>query len=214
MASNTNTTLATLDFADIKSNLIEFLKGNETFKDYNYEGSALNVLLDVLAYNTQYNSFYSNMVANEMFLDTATLRSSVVSHAKELGYTPRSAIAPSAYINVTFSGVTTASITIPIYTNFISESVDGINYNFVTTESYTVNTLNGVATFPSVKISQGVPTSLKYTVDAVNNPTAEYEISDPNIDTSTLIITVQQNSGSASFDTYNLAEDYSLLDGT
>src|ERR1700721_1754327 len=92
--------LTSLDFDSIKQNLITFLQSQQQFQDYDFTGSAFNVLLDVLAYNTHYNSIYLNLVANEMFLDTAVLRSTVVSHAKALGYTPRSAVSAQATINV------------------------------------------------------------------------------------------------------------------
>ena len=90
-----------LDFDDIKSNLKTYMKNQTEFTDYNFEGSALSTLIDLLAYNTHYLGMNANMAVNEAFLDTATLRSSVVSHAKTLGYTPRSARAPVAYLNVT-----------------------------------------------------------------------------------------------------------------
>ena len=113
MASNTNTQLVSLDFANIKQNFINYLQTQDTFKDYNFSGSALSTLLDVLAYNTQYNAFYLNMVANEMFLDTSLQRSSVVSHSKLLSYTPQSATAPSAFVDIVVSNVSAASLTLP-----------------------------------------------------------------------------------------------------
>jgi len=139
MASNTNIQVANLDFAEIKQNFITYLQSQNTFKDYNFTGSSLSTLLDVLAYNTQYNAFYLNMVANEMFLDSALQRSSVVSHAKLMNYVPKSAIGPIAAIDMTFNGVTTTTFTVPKYTNFISEPVNSINYNYVSTTDTTVN---------------------------------------------------------------------------
>ena len=144
-SSNTNIQVADLDFNSIKSNFITYLQSQDQFKDYNFQGSSLSVLLDLLAYNTQYNAFYLNMVANEMFLDSALQRSSVVSQAKLLDYTPKSAIAPTAYINFIANGVTNPSFTLPQYTNFSSEAVNGVNYNFITTDSTTVNVTGGVA---------------------------------------------------------------------
>ena len=132
--ANSNIQMASLDFDEIKTNLKTFLNGQDVIKDYNFEGSAMSVLLDVLAYNTQYNSYYLNMVANEMFLDTARQRSSVVSHAKLLNYTPKSAIAPTAVVNVTFNNVNDSSLTLPAFTYFMSEAINGVNYTFVTTE--------------------------------------------------------------------------------
>ena len=106
MAANSNIQITDLDFDSIKDNLKTFLRSQQKFQDYDFEGSGLAVLLDLLAYNTHYNSFYLNMVANEMFLDTAALRSSVVSHAKLLNYTPQSVRAPVATVTVLVPGET------------------------------------------------------------------------------------------------------------
>ena len=108
-----------LDFDDIKDNLKTFLKGQNQFKDYDFEGSGMNILLDTLAYNTHYLAFNANMVANEMFLDSSSLRSSTVSHAKSLGYEVSSARAPTATLNINLS-TTIASRTMPAGTAFTS----------------------------------------------------------------------------------------------
>ena len=145
--ANSSIQMTDLDFNTIKSNFTNYLRGQDTFKDYNFEGSGMNVLLDVLAYNTQYNSYYLNMVANELFLDSSVQRSSVVSHAKLLGYTPKSAIAPTAEVQVVFNNVNTSSLTLPAYSNFLSSSINGVNYTFVNTDSHTVNTINSISFF-------------------------------------------------------------------
>ena len=113
MALNTQGKLeiTDLDFDTIKTNLKTYMKGQSEFTDYDFEGSGLSVLLDVLAYNTHYNAFMANMLANEMFLDTSVKRSSVVSHAKRLGYTPVSAKAPVAYVNVNVGDAVSGSLT-------------------------------------------------------------------------------------------------------
>ena len=121
MAANTNIQLSSLDFDTIKSNFLTYLNSQDTFKDYNFEGSGLSVLLDVLSYNTQYNAFYLNMVSNEMFLDTALQRSSVISHSKLLSYTPQSATAATAFVDIVVNNVSSASLTLPPYTNFLSD---------------------------------------------------------------------------------------------
>ena len=213
--ANSQMSLVGLDFNVIKNNLTTFLRSQDTFKDYNFEGSGLSVLLDVLAYNTQYNGFYLNMVANEMFLDTALQRSSVVSQAKLLNYTPKSAVAPTAFVNVVVTGVTQSSLTLPTYTNFLSESVDGVNYNFVTTQSTTVNTdVNNTVTFSNIELKQGVPLSYKFVVDSTSNPTYTFEIPDNAIDTSTLQVTVQQSSTNTSYQIYSPATDYLTLNSS
>ena len=213
--ANSNIQVTDLDFNNIKTNLKTFLQSQDVLKDYNYEGSALNVLLDILAYNTQYNAYYLNMVANEMFLDTALLRSSVVSQAKTLNYTPKSSIAPSATINLRVNQVTNASLTLPKFTTFMSEAIDGINYNFVTTDSHTVNVSANTATFNNVAIKQGLASTLTFTVDSTTNPTFTFEIPETTVDTSTLTVTVQQSSGNSSTTVYNLASNYlSLTDSS
>ena len=132
-----------LDFDDIKTNLKTFMRNQDSFSDYDFEGSGINALLDVLAYNTHYLAMNVNMAANEMFLDTASLRESVVSHAKTLGYTPNSARAPIGTVNVTlnnFGSLTTANI--PAETIFTS-TVDDVSYQFVTIADYSATAVNG-----------------------------------------------------------------------
>ena len=213
--ANSNIQLADLDFQNIKANFIQYLQSQNVLKDYDYAGSALSTLLDVLAYNTQYNAFYLNMVANEMFLDTALQRSSVVSQAKVLDYTPKSVICPSATINMNVYGVTASSLTLPIYTQFLSESVDGVNYTFITTESTTVNTSsNNTVYFNNIELKQGVPATYSFSVDSTTNPTYTFEIPDAQIDTTTIQVSVQQTGSNASYQIFTLAKDYLLLEPT
>jgi hypothetical protein len=211
--ANSNIQMTDLDFNAIKNNLKTYLKSQDTLKDYNYEGSALSTLLDVLAFNTQYNAYYLNQIGNEMFLDTAKQRGSVVSQAKVLNYVPKSAIAPSATVNVTVHGVTDPTLTLPKFTTFMSEAIDGVNYNFVTTDSSTVNVTANTAVFSDVHIKQGVPTSLKFTVDSATNPTFKFVVPDLNIDTSSLQVLVQQSSSNTAFEIYKPASNYLTLDG-
>jgi hypothetical protein len=208
MASNTNIQVTNLDFSEIKQNFINYLQSQDTFKDYNFQGSSLSVLLDVLAYNTQYNSYYLNMVANEMFLDSAIQRSSVVSHAKLMNYVPQSAIGPIAKINVSFTGVTTSTFTIPKYTNFLSEAINSVNYNFVTTNSTTVSVANNRASFTNIELKQGRPMTYTYTVDSATNPNYVYEIPDAGLDTTTMSVSVQESSTNTSYNTYNSTTNY------
>jgi hypothetical protein len=214
MASNTNIQITDVDFSTIKSNFINYLRQQDTYKDYNFQGSAMSVLLDTLAYNTQYNAYYLNMVANEMFLDSSLQRSSVVSHAKLLNYTPKSAIAPTATINFIANGVTAPSFTLPRYTNFMSQPIDGVNYNFVTSTSHTVNTVGGSATFNDVEIKQGVPVTYSYTVNGTTNPSYTFQIPDSTVDTTTIEVLVQQSSTNANYEIYQSASDYLQLNGS
>ena len=211
--ANSNIQITELDFNNIKNNLKTFLQSQNVLKDYNYDGSALSILLDVLAYNTQYNAYYLNMVANEMFLDTALVRNSVVSHSKLLGYVPKSAIAPQAIVDLTMYQVTDATLVLPKYTNFLSESIDGINYNFVTTDATTVSVVNNQALFGNTVIKQGTVASSSYLVDATANPKYTFTLNDTNIDTTTLQVLVQQSSSNSSYDIYTLASDYLTLTG-
>lgn len=129
-----------LDFDTIKDNLKTFLKSQSEFSDYDFEGSGLSVLLDILAYNTHYNAYYLNMAVNEAFLDTSILRSSVVSHAKLLGYTSQSTTSPRAVVKLTVptNSNVADSLTIPRGFVFKSELIDNVSYNFVVLEDTTV----------------------------------------------------------------------------
>ena len=203
--ANSNIQISDLDFDAIKTNLKTFLRSQDKFKDYDFEGSALSNLLDLLAYNTHYNSYYLNMVANEMFLDTAALRSSAVSHAKLLNYTPKSATSPTATVNLVVTGLTTASLTLPKFTGFSSEAVDGVNYRFITKDVVTRNVSGGTAQFLGLEIIQGEPISLALTYSSSSNPKAIFSLPDGNIDTSTLIVQVQKSSIDTTIDSYQLA---------
>ena len=213
-SSNTNVQLTDLDFSNIKKNFIAYLQQQDTFKDYNFEGSALSTLLDVLSYNTQYNAYYLNMVANEMFLDTALQRSSVVSQAKALNYTPKSAIAPTAFINFTGNGISSNTFIIPKFTNFMSEAINGVNYNFVATDTITVPTVSGTATITGLELKQGIPSTYTFVVDSTTNPNYVFEIPDSNIDTTTIQVLVQQSVSNTYYDIYKPANDYLTLDST
>jgi hypothetical protein len=212
--ANSQIQMTDLDFNTIKNNLKTFLQSQDTLKDYNYEGSALSTLLDVLAYNTQYNAYYLNMVANEMFLDSAIQRSSVVSQAKLLNYVPKSALAPEALINFVVRQVTDSSLTLPKFTSFMSESIDGVNYNFVTSDSTTVEVYNNTATFPMVSIKQGIPSTLTFTVNSTSNPKYIFNIPESSLDATTLQVLVQQSSSNTSYEIFTKAENYLTLDGT
>ena len=213
---NSNIQITDLDFNTIKTNLKRYLQSQTTLQDYNYEGSALSTLLDVLAYNTQYQAYYLNMVANEMFLDSALQRSSVVSHAKLLNYTPQSAAAPRAQIDLVMNNVTTSSLTLPKFTSFLSEAIDGVSYRFVTLNSTTENTnlANNTVTFNDLVIKQGEPVTLSFTYDSAANPTAIFELPDTNVDTDTISVVVQQSTSNTSSQVFTLVDDYLALNGT
>lgn len=212
--ANTSVQMVDLDFNKIKDNLKTFLQSQDTLKDYNYEGSALSTLLDILAYNTQYNAYYLNMVGNEMFLDTAIQRASVISHAKALNYTPQSYVAPTATINLDITSVTDSTLTLPKFTNFMSESIDGVNYNFVNTDEVTVTVTNYTATYTDLALKQGIPSTLTYQMDYPTNPSATFSIPEATVDTSTISVIVQDSYTNTSTQIYTLATDYLSLDNT
>jgi hypothetical protein len=211
---NSNIQVTDLDFNLIKTNLKRYLQAQTTLQDYNYEGSALSTLLDILAYNTQYQAYYLNMVANEMFLDSALQRASVVSHAKLLNYTPQSAAASRAQIDLVMNNVTNSSLTLPIFTSFLSEAIDGVAYKFVTMNSVTENTnlANNTVTFNGLVIKQGEPVTLTFTYDSAANPTAIFELPDTDVDTTTITVSVQQSGSNTSTQVFTLVDDYLSLD--
>lgn len=212
MAANTNLSITELDFGLIKSNLKAYLQQQSKFTDYNFDGSNISVLLDVLAYNTHYNAFYVNMIGNEMFLDTAILRESVVSRAKELGYVPASARGPDASLTVTINDArptSPASITIPRGTKFTT-SANGQTYVFQTDTDFAISAFsNGTANLYSttVKVFEGVESTEQITVTA----TSKYIISNPTVDLSSLLVTVQGSSSDLSTFPYSLATDINTV---
>src|SRR6056300_1570012 len=145
MASN-KLNVSDLDFDNIKTNLKTFLQSQPEFSDYNFEGSGFSILLDLLAYNTHYLSFNANMLANEMYLDSADIRKNIVSLAKMLGYTPTSAKSPVASINIKINNATGTSITMAKGTVFTT-TVDGTSYQFVTNSTHTVTPTDNIYQF-------------------------------------------------------------------
>ena len=189
--ANTYLKVTEVDFDDIRTNLKSYLSTQDQFQDYNFEGSALATLLDVLAYNTHYNAFYLNMLANEMFLDTAQQRDSVVSRAKELGYLPSSAIGSQANVSLTFTGIsnTTSQFTIPRNASFTT-TVDDVSYTYVVpTPKTVVNISNTFST--SVIIKEGTPLTHRFTVSS-SNP-ERYIIPNTNVDITSIKVTVQES---------------------
>jgi hypothetical protein len=200
-----------LDFDNIKTNLKTFLKGQNQFKDYDFEGSGMSILLDTLAYNTHYMAFNANMVANEMFLDSSSLRSSAVSHAKALGYEVTSSRAPTATLNINLS-TTTESATMPAGTAF-STTVNGTSYQFVTVSDITsTNTGNNIP-FDSVTVYEGTYVITKYLVDS-SDVDQRFILTDPRSDTTTLTVKVQNSTTDTTTTTYTKATDITQLSET
>jgi len=196
------------DFDTVKENFKTFLKGQNEFTDYDFEGSGMNILLDTLAYNTHYLGFNANMLANEMFLDSASLRSSVVSHAKMLGYEVGSPRAPIATINVSLA-TSNATAIMPAGTSF-NTSVDGVNYQFVTISDITKQNTGSSISFDSLQIYEGTYASTKYLVDS-NDADQRFMLTDVRADTTTLTVKVQNSTSDTTSTTYTKATDITQL---
>lgn len=214
MASNLN--VSELDFDQIKDNLKNFMKSQSQFKDYDFDGSGLSVLLDILAYNTHYNAMLAHFALNEAFLDSAQIRGNVVSRAGLLGYVPRSVLAPRATVKLEVDVTNNDSINLPTTlvlergTKFTS-IVDGVSYTFSAIESQTSIRadveIDSVQTkkfiFDAIPVAEGTVRSLSYRVDNdIENQ--KFQISDADADTSSLRVRVQNNQQSESFDSYQL----------
>lgn len=200
-----NLRITELDFDQIKSNLRTFLQNQAEFTDYDFEGSGLSVLLDILAYNTHYNAYLANMLANEMFLDSAVKRSSIVSLAKHLGYVPRSTTGSRAVLDITVTSPpgTPAVITMERYTPFTTQ-ISGTAYTFLTLEPYTTTPVGGIYTFGDVTVKEGTLLQYSYTV-VTPGPDEKYEIPNDSVDTSTLFVTVQNSSSDATITSFTMS---------
>lgn len=206
MASNLRVT--ELDFFQIRENLKTYLKAQSKFQDYDFEGSGMSVLLDLLSYNTHYNAINANMAMNEIFLDSAQLRNNVVSHSKMLGYVPRSVNSAFAYIDLTVNSPTNSpsTLTIDRGTEF-NTTVDGVQYTFTVLESQSISPSNGTYKFESLKINEGTLKTFAYTVDSFDI-LQYFEIPDAKVDTSSLVVKVRDNSSTTSYDIYTLARNF------
>jgi len=213
-SANSSVNIAELDFDAIKNNFKDYLRGQDKFFDYDFESSVISTVLDLLAYNTHYNAYYLNMVANESFLDTAVKRSSTVSHAKLLNYTPSSRRASRALLNIKFNNVPSGEVVIPKYTKFYSQAIDNTNYPFVTLDSITTTTSNGVAQFYNIPVYQGQPVRYTFDVNMIQNSTSTFTIPDADVDTTTLTVLVYDNAQSTVFNKFELTASHLTLDDT
>ena len=198
------------DFDAIKSNLKSFLQGQTSFQDYDFEGSSLNILLDILSYNTHYLAYLANMSTNELYLDSADIRNNIVSLAKMIGYTPSSPRAPMASIDIQLNNATGTSVTMSKGTVFTT-TVENVSYQYVTNSDITITPSSGVYKFSSVPIYEGSLVTFKYTVD-INDVDQKFIIPSANADTSTLLVKVQNSSTDTTTNTYSLAGGYNSVD--
>ena len=201
------TQLNNLDFADIKTALKDYMRAQTDFTDYDFEASAISQILDVLAYNTYYTAFNTNMVVNELFLDSATLRDNVVSLAKQLGYTPKSIIAPKASVSMalTFTGTAPAEVAIKSGSGFVT-NYDGSLYRYILKEDMKVSVANSVATFTDIPIYEGSQITNSAIVNT-NQKNQRFTIDNTGIDTNTLKVRVYQAVNSSIFKDYKLANN-------
>ena len=204
--------ISELDFDGIKSNLKTFLSQQNEFTDYDFEGSGMSVLLDVLAYNTHYLGYNANMLANEMYLDSADLRSSVVSLAKQVGYTPTSCTSSTATLTVLVNDASGASLTMSRGTKF-STTVDGQSYSFVNNADVSITPVSGVYQFDNLTVYEGSYLNYKYTANT-SDIDQRFIIPNDSVDTTTLTVKVQESSSDATTNTYTLATGITGLDST
>jgi len=207
------TQVSNLDFENIKTSLKEYLRSQNDFTDYDFEGSALATLVDTLAYNTYYTAFNTNMVVNELFIDSATLRDNVVAIAKQLGYRPKSATSPTAYVSftVTYTNTTTdKELNLKEGTGFIS-NFDNAIYNYVVTSDVKAQVINGVATFTNVPIREGTVLNSEFTIQTASK-NQRFILDNPNIDTNTVKVKVYPGGGTFN-EPYLLADNILGVDG-
>ena len=211
MANNKKINVTELDFDAIKANLKTFLQGQAEFQDYDFEGSGLSVILDILAYNTHYNALYNNLAVNEMFLDSAIKRNSVVSLAKTLGYTPRSAKCSEAVINLTITSASAGPnlVSIPQYSPF-STVANGNTYNFYNKQAISISGSSNVYTATGVTLIEGTQLSFRFDVSTGTR----YIIPNSNVDLDTVTVRVQETSTSSNFKTFTNASSLVGLDPT
>ena len=204
--------ISQLDFDGIKDNLKTFLSQQDEFTDYDFEGAGMNILLDVLAYNTHYLGYNANMLANEMYLDSADQRTSVVSLAKQVGYTTKSSTSSQAKIDVLVNNASGASLTMSRGTQFTT-TVDGTNYSFVNNADISISPQDGVYKFSDLDIFEGTYLNYKYTANTTDTD-QRFIIPNDNVDTNTLTVKVQESSSDSTTNTYKLVSGITGLDST
>jgi len=204
--------ISELDFENIKASLRRFLSNQNEFKDYDFEGSSLSILLDLLSYNTHYLAYNANFVANEMFLDTAELRSSVASLAKLVGYTPNSARAPIADLRLVINDGSGSTISVPAGTKFTT-TIDDVSYSFVSIDNKTITPVDGVYTLQSLNVYEGTYVNYNYTVDTADVD-QRFLIPSDRVDTTTLKVSIQNSVSDTTTNTFTKATSITELDST
>ena len=200
-----------LDFDQIKSSIREYLRANSNFTDYDFEGSNLSTLVDVLAYNTYISSYNANMISNEVFIDSATLRENVVSLARNIGYVPHSRAAAKANISffVDATGFTTNPLTLTLKSGVVSTSASSFgnqSFSFIIPQDITVPVVNQFALFENIDIYEGTFVVNNFTVDA-NNPNQKFILDNANIDISSINVFVRDTQSSTIRRNFRLSEN-------
>ena len=208
------TQVSNLDFKQIKTSLKEYMRAQSDFTDYDFEGSTLSVLLDTLAYNTYYTAFNTNMVVNELFIDSATLRDNVVALAKQLGYRPKSATSPTAYISftVTYTNATTDTELLLKKGTGFTATYDNNVYNYVVLDDVKAQVANGVATFTDVAVNEGTQLTNTFVINSASK-SQRFILDNRNIDTNTIRVKVYPTGGSFN-EPYLIADNILGVDGT
>ena len=208
------TQVSNLDFNQIKTSLKEYMRAQSDFSDYDFEGSTLSVLIDTLAYNTYYTAFNTNMVVNELFIDSATLRDNVVAIAKQLGYRPKSATSPTAYVSFTvnYTNPTTDKELILKKGTGFTATYDNSIYNYVTIDDVKAQVANGVATFTNVAVNEGTQITNTFVVSTAVK-SQRFILDNANIDTNTIRVKVYPTGGSFN-EPYLVADNILGVDGT
>jgi hypothetical protein len=197
--------VSNLDFLEIKTALKDYLRAQGEFTDFDFDGSVWSNLLDVLAYNTYYTAFNTNLVVNELFLDSATLRDNVVSLAKQLGYRPKSITAPKAVVNfvATLGNNSPANIVLKKGTGFVT-TFDDVLYQYSVVQDYTVPVIDSVANFTEVELYEGAVTTNFFTVNS-SQSSQRFILQNPGTDTNSIRVKVYPSQNSTSYEFYSLA---------
>ena len=208
------TQVSNLDFKQIKTSLKEYMRAQSDFTDYDFEGSTLSVLLDTLAYNTYYTAFNTNMVVNELFIDSATLRDNVVALAKQLGYRPKSATSPTAYVSftVTYTNPTTDTELLLKKGTGFTATYDNNVYNYVVLDNVKAQVANGIATFTDVAVNEGTQLTNTFVINSASK-SQRFILDNRNIDTNTIRVKVYPTGGSFN-EPYLIADNILGVDGT
>jgi hypothetical protein len=201
-----------LDFDGIKQNLKNYLSTTTEFSDYDYEGSGMNIMLDLLAYNTHYTAMYANMLAAESFIDSAVLRKSVVSLAKNLGYVPNSRNAATATVSITFGQTAGVPSTVPVGSVFLANK-DGDEYVFTTTESFEIDKTSVPYKCEDIEIYQGQYRTLSFVYDT-NSNSVKFEIPFANVDKDLIRVYVMKSPADLSSADFTWRENSDFLDIT